>query len=328
MRPRIRPAFRPACIRQAMSAPTFDQPAAAAGTLTLGDAIVRRIGFGARWVTMLGPEPGRALLRRALELGVNLIDTADVYGGDNASERMIADALHPYPADLVIATKGGQTSRRRTTGCRTAGPSTCGEACERSLRALRVDTIDLYQLHNPDPDVPLEESLGALVDLRDEGKIRLIGISNAFREQLDLALEVAPIVSVQNQYSVDSRQSDPEVDVCARRGIAYMPVGADPDGRPGARTRARAGRRRHTAPLRRRLQLHGCLPRSPAMLPIPGTSSIEHLDENVQAAAPAPQRRCARAPHRCRRLTATGSAGTGPSPTARAGCGSPPTPGA
>ncbi len=265
-----------------MSAPTFDQPAAAAGTLTLGDALVRRIGFGARWVTVHDPESGRDLLRRALELGVNLIDTADVYGGENASERMIADALYPYPADLMIATKGGQTSvdGQPVPDCR---PEYLRQACERSLRALRVDTIDLYQLHNPDPNVPLEESLGALVDLRDEGKIRLIGISNSFREQLDRALEMAPIVSVQNQYSVESRQSDPEVDVCARRGIAYMPWGP-----------ILMGDLARVPVLEQVAAEHGVTPaqvaiawlldRSPAMLPIPGTSSIEHLDENVQAA--------------------------------------------
>ena len=135
------------------------------------------MGFGARWVTVPGRDEARRLLHRALELGVDFIDTADVYGGVNASEQMIAEALHPYPANLVIATKGGQTSvdGQPVPDCR---PEYLKEACERSLRALRVDTIDLYQLHNPDPDVPIEESLGALVELREAGKIRHIGVSN------------------------------------------------------------------------------------------------------------------------------------------------------
>jgi aryl-alcohol dehydrogenase-like predicted oxidoreductase len=200
-----------------------EHTAAAAGTLELAeDMVVCRLGFGARWVTMHGADAGRALSRRAVQLGITFIDTADVYGGDNASERLIAEALHPYPPDLVIATKGGQRSvgGQPVPDCR---PEYLRQACERSLRALRVDTIDLYQLHNPDPEVPLAESLGALVQMRDEGKIRHIGVSNVFRELLDLALSEAPIVSVQNQYNVDTRFSDPEVDLCATRGIAFIP---------------------------------------------------------------------------------------------------------
>jgi pyridoxine 4-dehydrogenase len=254
-----------------------------AGTVRLGETDVHRMGFGARWVTAVGPEEGRKLLRRALELGVNLIDTADVYGGDNASEHMIADALHPYPAGLVIATKGGQTSvdGQPTPSCR---PEYLKEACERSLRALRVDTIDVYQLHNPDPDVPVAESLGALVELRDAGKVRQIGVSNFFRELLDAAFEAAPIVSVQNQYSVGSRASDPEVDVCDDRGIAFMPWAPIMMGELGnlpALERI-AGERDTSAA---QIALAWLLARSPAMLTIPGTSSIAHLEENVAAAS-------------------------------------------
>jgi pyridoxine 4-dehydrogenase len=195
---------------------------------------------------------------------------------------MIADALHPYPADLMIATKGGQTSvdGQPVPDCR---PEHLRQACERSLRALRVDTIDLYQLHNPDPKVPLEESLGALLDLRDEGKIRLIGISNVFREQLDLALEVAPIASVQNQYSVESRLSDPEVEVCAGHGIAYMPWAPILMGDLG-RVRALEQIATEHGATPAQVAIAWLLARSPAMLPIPGTSSVEHLEENVQAA--------------------------------------------
>jgi pyridoxine 4-dehydrogenase len=264
-----------------MTAPG-EQPAAGAGTIVLGNTVVNRMGFGARWVTVPGPDAARVLLRRAVELGVNLIDTADVYGGDNASERQIADALHPYPDDLVIATKGGQVSidGQPVPDCR---PEYLREACERSLRALRVDTIHLYQLHNPDPKVPLEESLGALVELRDEGKIRMIGISNAFRELLDQALGVAPLVSVQNQYSVEARLSDPEVDVCEQRGIAYMPWAPILMGdlaRVAALEQIAAAHGATAA----QVALAWLLARSPAMLPIPGTARVEHLEENLGAA--------------------------------------------
>jgi aryl-alcohol dehydrogenase-like predicted oxidoreductase len=266
-----------------MSAPVSEQPAAAAGTLTLGgDMPVRRMGFGARWVTAPGSDAGSALLRRAIELGVNLIDTADVYGGDNASERLIAEALHPYPADLLIATKGGQKSvdGRPVPDGR---PAHLREACERSLRALRVETIDLYQLHSLDPEVPLEESLGALVQLRDEGKVRHIGVSNLFREVLDLALAVAPVVSVQNQYSVAARRSDPEVDLCKRQGIAFMPWAPILMGDLGQVTAlARIAAERGATPAQ--IALAWLLARSETMLPIPGTSSIEHVEENVRAA--------------------------------------------
>jgi pyridoxine 4-dehydrogenase len=266
-----------------VNVPAPEQVAAAAGTLALADdVVVCRMGFGARWVTVHGPEAGRGLLRRVLELGIDFIDTADVYGGDNASERLIAEALHPYPAGLVIATKGGQKSvdGRPFPDCR---PEYLREACERSLRALRVDTIDLYQLHNPDPEVPLEESLGALAQMRDEGKIRHIGVSNLFRELLDLALSVAPVVSVQNQYSVGSRASDPEVDLCAARGIAFLPWAPILMGdlqRVKALERVAAGRGATPA----QVALAWILARSDTMLPIPGTSSIAHLEENAQAA--------------------------------------------
>src|SRR5438552_17379089 len=180
------------------------------------------MGFGARWVTSHDPENGGAVLRHALHLGVTLIDTADVYGGDNASERLIADVLQPYPDNLVIATKGGQMSvEGRPTANGT--PEYLREACEGSLRRLKVEAIDLYQLHMPDPNVPLQESLGALVELREEGKVRHIGVSNLFGEQLELALATAPIVSIQNRFHVGSRRFDPELEICAQRGIAFMP---------------------------------------------------------------------------------------------------------
>jgi pyridoxine 4-dehydrogenase len=239
-------------------------PAASAGEIALGDLTVNRIGLGGRFIQ--DAEHHRPLLRRALELGVNLIDTADVYG---KSEEAIAGALHPYPEGLVIATKGGQTlvdGRPTANGAR----HYLREACERSLNRLRVETIDLYQLHMPDPNVPLEESVGALDELRREGKIRCIGVSNVFGDQLELALGTAPLASVQNRYSLMHRDSEREIEICEREGIAYMPWWP-----LGGGELARVGVQNALAWL---------LQRSPAMLPIPGTGSIEHLEENVAAA--------------------------------------------
>jgi aryl-alcohol dehydrogenase-like predicted oxidoreductase len=218
-----------------------------------------------------------------LELGVTLIDTADVYGGDNASELLIADALHPYPDDLVIATKGGQVSVNGQPAAN-GRPDYLRSACDGSLRRLRVDTIDLYQLHMPDPDVPIEESLGALVELRREGKVRHVGVSNFFREQLDRALTLAPIVSVQNLYNLGRRGSDPEVDTCERHEIAYMPWYPIFAGEiPATGELGRIADARGATPAQ--VALAWLLARSPAVLPIPGTSSLPHLEENVAAAA-------------------------------------------
>jgi aryl-alcohol dehydrogenase-like predicted oxidoreductase len=239
-------------------------PAAAAGELALGGLRVNRIGLGARFVQ--DAEHSRPLLQRALELGVNLIDTADVYGN---SEEAIAAALHPYPDGLVIATKGGQTLvDGQPTG--DGRPEYLKEACERSLNRLRVDTIDIYQLHMPDPDVPLEESVGALAELRREGKVREIGLSNVFGAQLELARRTAPIVSVQNRYSLMHRDSETEIAICEREGMAYMPWWPLAGGEL-----AQVGAQNALAWL---------LQRSPAMLPIPGTGSTEHLEQNVAAA--------------------------------------------
>jgi aryl-alcohol dehydrogenase-like predicted oxidoreductase len=200
------------------------------------------------------------LIRRVVELGLNLIDTAYVYAG-GMSEQLIADALDPYPPELVIATKGGIDG-----GGQDARPETLRRHCEESLARLRLERIDLYQLHRVDPDVPLEESVGALARLREEGKIRHVGLSNVDIVQLHRAQAVVPIVSVQNEYSIGNRADDPMVDECERQGIAYLPYaplhGADPE----------------TA-------LLWLLHRSPVICPIPGTSSIEHLEENVRAAA-------------------------------------------
>jgi pyridoxine 4-dehydrogenase len=254
-----------------------------------GDLEVRRLGFGAMRITGDGiwgppddPEAARALLRRVVELGVNMIDTADSYGPE-VSENLIAEALHPYPNGLVIATKGGL---RRTGPGRwpsDARPERLKECCEGSLRRLRLERIDLYQLHAPDPKVPLEDSLGALKELQDEGKIRHIGVSNVSLTALDRARRVVDVVTVQNRYSVVDRHSEDVLDACEEAGIGFIPwwplaTGnlADPGGPLDEIARARSATPGQVA-------LAWLLARSPVMLPIPGTSSIEHFEENMRA---------------------------------------------
>ncbi len=264
--------------------------ASAAGALSLGGELeVRRLGFGAMRITgegIWGPpadrEAAKAVLRRALELGVNFIDTADSYGPE-VSEKLIAEALHPYPEGLVIATKGGMTRSGPGRWVRDCSPEHLRQACQGSLRRLRLDRIDVYQLHAVDPGVPLEESVGALAELRDEGKIAHVGLSNVDTEELERAREVVPVVSVQNRYSVAERDSDPVLDRCERDGLAFVPWGP-----------LRAVRDNGDAVIGRVADAHDAselqvalawlLARSPAMLPIPGTSSVDHLEENVAAA--------------------------------------------
>jgi len=266
-------------------------PAAAAGSMTLGgDLVVRRMGFGAMRITgqgIWGDPPDRAkahaVLRRAVELGVNLIDTADSYGPE-VSEKIIAEALHPYPAGLVIATKGGLTRSGPGQWHRNGRPAHLRKVCEDSLRRLRVGRIDIYQLHAVDPSVPMEESLGELVKLRSEGKIRHIGLSNVSVDQLQRARKLVPIVSVQNRYNLADRASEDVLKVCEHDGLGFLPwypVGAGDLARPGG-------------PLDRAAKAHGVtqaqvalawlLLHSPVTLPIPGTSSTAHLEENVAAA--------------------------------------------
>jgi pyridoxine 4-dehydrogenase len=258
--------------------------AEAAGTVTLADDLaVCRMGFGAMWMTAAQPDPCRALLLRAVELGINLIDTADVYG-NGSSELMIAEALHPYPDALVIATKGGQTV---VDGKPVANgrPDHLRRACEASLQRLRLDTIDLYQLHMPDPEVPLEESLGALAELRAEGKVREIGGSNLFRASLDRSLDAAPLVSLQNQFNLTSRNSEPEVGVCEQRQVAFMPYRPLAGGSLTQTDGELARIAKSHGATKAQVALAWLLQHSPSMLPIPGTTSIAHLEENVAAAA-------------------------------------------
>lgn len=262
----------------------------AAGELTIGgDLRVRRMGFGAMRLTGSGVwgEPadrGKALrvLRRALELGVNLIDTADSYGPE-VSEQLIAEALHPYPEGLVIATKGGMVRPGPGRWEREGDPAHLRRACEGSLRRLRLERIDLYQLHAPDPSVPLERSLEALAELQREGKIRHIGVSNFDVEQLEAASRVVRVVSVQNRYNLGDRSSAEALRWCEARGLAFLPwrpIGTDEiDTGPVDAIAAAHGATRS------QVALAWLLARSEVMLPIPGTSSVEHLEANVAAAA-------------------------------------------
>jgi aryl-alcohol dehydrogenase-like predicted oxidoreductase len=263
--------------------------AEAAGTIDVGgDLTVRRLGFGAMRITGTGiwGEPdnldqAKAVLRRAVELGVNFIDTADSYGPD-VSEQLIAEALHPYPDDLVIATKGGL--ERPGPGQWTANgrPEHLIEACEGSLRRLRLEQIPLYQFHRPDPRVPLEDSLGTLLTLKDQGKIRHIGLSNVNEEQLRRAQRMTPIVSIQNRYNVDDRQSESLVDLCEQEQMVFLPWAPiqDMEGRDAVTAIAeRHGSTPH------QVVLAWLLARSPSILPIPGTGSVPHLEDNVAAAS-------------------------------------------
>ena len=236
-------------------------------TFTLGGELeVRRLGFGSMRIVDDRAE-GVRVLRRAVELGVDFIDTADIYGAGR-SEEIIAEALHPYPDGLVIATKGGLGWGLQDR-IRDGRPEHLREACDASLRRLKLDRIDLYQLHRHDPEVPIEESIGALEQLRQEGKIRMIGVSNFSVEQLRRAQTVATIVSVQNQYNRGLLTSDDVVDVCTEQGIAFMPWAPLGEGL----TRGSA------------FEIQWLLDRTPAMLVIPGTSSVEHLEENMRAVA-------------------------------------------
>ena len=268
------------------------QNAAAAGTFDIGgDLRVNRLGFGAMRITGKGVwgepenlEEARRVLERAVELGINLIDTADSYGPD-VSERLIGETLYPYPEDLVIATKGGLLRDGPGQWRPDGRPEHLREACEGSLKRLKVDRIDLYQLHRIDPRVPAEESLGALAELREEGKIHHVGLSEVSVEELQHAQEIVPIVSVQNRYNLTDRGSEDVLDFCEREGIGFIPwfpLATGDLARPGGPLDEIAARHDATPG---QVALAWLLWRSPVMLPIPGTSSVEHLEENVAAAS-------------------------------------------
>jgi pyridoxine 4-dehydrogenase len=263
--------------------------ALAAGTVHLGDLTVRRIGFGAGGslvgLDAWGGPPDRmaavAVIRRTVELGVNFIDTSDAYG-PRISEELIAEALQPYPNDLIIATKGG-FERSDTGGWIPNGtPQHLRAACEGSLRRLGLEQIPLYQLHFPDPKVPLEETIGAFVELQAEGKILHIGVCNLNADQLAEARQHAPIVCLQNRYNLADRRSDSLVDVCAGEGMAFLPWEPIRDLANVPAVAAMA--RNHDATVQQ-VALAWLLARSPAMLVIPSTSSVAHLETNVAAGA-------------------------------------------
>jgi len=260
-------------------------------TFTLGgDLEVRRLGFGAMRITGPGiwgppddPDECRRVLRRVVELGVNLIDTADSYGPE-VSENLIAEALHPYPEGLVIATKGGLRRTGPGEWPRDAHPDRLRECIEDSLRRLKVDRIDLYQLHAPDPTVPLEDSLGALKEAQDAGKIRHIGVSNVSVDELERARAVVDVVSVQNRFNLADRHSEDVLEVCDRDELGFVPwfpLAVGDLARPGGPL-DEAARAHDATP--GQLALAWLLARSPVVLPIPGTASVEHLEENVAAA--------------------------------------------
>jgi pyridoxine 4-dehydrogenase len=263
--------------------------AASAGTIDVGgDLTVNRMGFGAMRITGRGvwgdpPDRGvaKAAVRRAVDLGVNFIDTADSYG-PHVSEDLLAEALFPYPDDLVIATKGGLTRPGPGQWTADGRPEHLRRACEGSLRRLRLEQIPLYQFHRPDPRVPIAESVGALVELREEGKIRHIGASNVSEAQLRQMQEITPVVSVQNRYNLGDRSSESMVDLCDQESIVFLPWAPiqDADELIPVLT---AARRLNAST--RQVALAWLLDRSRQILPIPGSGSPEHVAENVAAAA-------------------------------------------
>jgi pyridoxine 4-dehydrogenase len=262
--------------------------AAAAGTIDVGgDLTVSRMGFGAMRITGTGiwgdppdREQAKAALRRAVELGVTFIDTADAYGPD-VSELLIAETLHPYPDDLVIATKGGLLRPGPGRWTEDGRPEHLRRACEGSLRRLKLDQIPLYQFHRPDPAVPVADSIGALAELKAEGKIRHIGVSNVSEEQLRAAQRVTPIVSVQNRYNAGDRSSETMVDLCEQEQILFLPWAPIQDADGNQAVSDAAARHRASS---RQVVLAWLLARSSQILPIPGSGSAGHVQANIEAA--------------------------------------------
>jgi len=271
-----------------LSTPVENITAAAAGTVQLGGEVtVNRLGFGAMRITGPGiwgppkdPKAAVAVLRRAVELGVNFIDTADSYG-PGVSEELIAEALYPYPKDLVIATKGGWNRPGPNHWTHDSSPRHLREAIEGSLKRLRLNRISVYQLHTPDPTISFDASIEALAELQREGKIHLIGLSNVTREHVERARKIAPIVSVQNRYSVFDREWEHVVEYCEQHRLAFIPW--FPLGAGGVEhdILSRIAQAHRVKPIQ--AALGWLLERSKVMLPIPGTSSVEHLEENIAA---------------------------------------------
>ena len=265
--------------------------AEASGGFALGgDLHIHRLGFGAMRITGEGiwgeprdPEKAKQVLRRTIELGVNFIDTADSYGPE-VSERLIAEALHPYPKDLVIATKGGLTRSGPNRWAAVGRPEYLRQCVEMSLRRLKVERIDLWQLHRIDPKVPVEESLGAIREMQKQGKIRHVGLSEVTPDEIERARKTLPVVSVQNQYNIGERRYESTLQYCEKHKMGFIPwfpVAAGALAREGGPLDS-ASKRHHATVAQ--LSLAWLLHHSPVMLPIPGTSSVEHLEENIAAA--------------------------------------------
>jgi pyridoxine 4-dehydrogenase len=258
-------------------------------TISLGGELtVNRLGFGAMRITgegIWGPPKDHAgalaVLRRAVELGVNFIDTADSYG-PNVSEELIAEALAPYPKGVVVTTKGGWTRPGPGYWSHDASPAHLRKAVEGSLKRLRLERIELYQLHVPAPLIPFDKSVGALKELRDEGKIRLIGLSNVTREHVERAVDIVPIASVQNRYSFADREWENVLEYCEQHKIAFIPWAPLAQGKAAGETLKKIATKHNVTT--NQVMLAWLLQRSPAMLPIPGTSSVAHLEENMKAA--------------------------------------------
>jgi aryl-alcohol dehydrogenase-like predicted oxidoreductase len=274
-----------------MATLTENLNANASGTFAIGgDLTVNRLGYGAMRITGDGiwgepkdREAAKQVLRRAVELGVNFIDTADAYGPD-VSERLIGEALAPYAKGVVIATKGGLTRQGPNQWLPLGRPEYLQQQVEMSLRFLKVERIDLWQLHRIDPKVPVEESLGVIKKLQEQGKIRHVGLSEVKPHEIDQARKVIDIVSVQNQYNIGDRQHEDVVDYCTKHKLAFIPwfpVAAGKLAQPGGKLDAAA--KAHNATVSQ-LSLAWLLHHSPVMLPIPGTSSVKHLEENIAAA--------------------------------------------
>ena len=267
-----------------------DVSAKEAGDVSLGGQLsVARLGFGAMRITgegFFGPPKDRqgalAVLRRAVELGVRFIDTADLYGPD-VSEELISEALFPYPKDSVVATKGGWVRPEPNQWTHDASPAHLRKAIEGSLKRLRSDRIDLYQLHVPDPVVPFEDFVETLAHLQRDGKICLIGLSNVTKEHIERARKIVPIVSVQNRYSFADREWDYVVDYCEQNAIAFIPWSPLGAGKGAGEIFHRIANAHQRTPMQ--IALAWLLQRSPIMLPIPGTTSIEHLEENIGASS-------------------------------------------
>jgi pyridoxine 4-dehydrogenase len=272
-----------------MASFTHPVSAAAAGTVSLGKLTVNRLGYGAMRITgkgIWGPPVDRdaaiATLRRAVELDVNFIDTADSYG-PNISEELIAEALHPYPTDLVVATKGGWQRVGPGQWIHNASPNHLREAVEGSLKRLRLERIAVYQLHIPDPAVSFDASMECLADLRSQGKIQYVALSNVTLEHLERARKIVPIVSVQNRYSFADREWDYLLDHCEKHGIAFIPWAPLGQNRQAHDLLTRIAGETQATPMQ--VALAWLLSRSRMMLPIPGTSSADHVEENIASAA-------------------------------------------